>query len=66
MASKGIANILVVAPSFVADCLETIVEIEMDYKHQFVIHGGRNLTLVKSLNDSEEWALAIAEIIQTI
>lgn len=64
-ARKGNANILVVAPSFVADCLETIVEIEMDYKQLFIEHGGYNLTLVKSLNDLDEWASAIAEIIQT-
>ncbi|HEX2934990.1 MAG TPA: ferrochelatase [Bacteroidales bacterium] len=64
-ASKGNANILVVAPSFVADCLETIVEIEMDYKQLFIEHGGRNLTLVKSLNDSDEWASAIVDIITT-
>ncbi len=64
-AKKGNANILVVAPSFVADCLETIVEIEMDYKQLFIQHGGRSLTLVKSLNDWDEWASAIAEIIQT-
>lgn len=65
LASKGKGSILVVAPSFVADCLETIVEIEMDYKHLFIQQGGQNLTLVKSLNDSDEWASAIVEIIQT-
>lgn len=64
-ASMGNANLLVVAPSFVADCLETLVEIEIDYKQLFIQHGGSNLTLVKSLNDSDEWASAIAEIIQT-
>lgn len=64
-AKKGNASILVVATSFVADCLETIVEIEMDYKQLFIQHGGRNLTLVKSLNDSDEWASAIVDIIQT-
>ena len=51
-ASEGIKNILVIPPSFVADCLETIVEIGIDYKELFEDNGGKNLQMVESLNDS--------------
>ena len=48
-------KILVVAPSFVADCLETNVELGIEYKKLFTNNGGRQYTLVESLNDQPEW-----------
>ncbi len=52
---KGKKSILVCAPAFVADCLETIVEIGIEY--QEIIKGveGAKVTLVPSLNDMDEW-----------
>ena len=55
-------RVLVVAPSFVADCLETIIEIGDDYKNLFKQSGGEELILVESLNDNDEWVKAIKEI----
>ena len=63
LAQKGVKRILIVAPAFVADCLETIVEIE-DYKMLFTKHGGGELVLVPGLNDESVWVQAVAEIIQ--
>jgi ferrochelatase len=62
LAQRGLKRILVIAPSFVADCLETIVEIEQDYKLHFISHGGKELTMVHSLNHSPQWADAVVEI----
>ena len=55
LAKRGIKNLLVFSPSFVADCLETIVEIGMEYQHLFRQHGGSELDLVESLNAHEDW-----------
>lgn len=63
LAKNDKSNILVVAPSFVADCLETIVEIESDYRQLFIRNSGKELVMVKSLNDSDVWVEAIGEII---
>ncbi len=63
LAKKGVKKILIVSPAFVADCLETIVELEYEYKELFLENGGEKLTLVKSLNDSDMWVEAITEII---
>ena len=60
---KGKKKILVVAPSFVTDCLETLVEIEQTYKQAFLQMGGEELVLVASLNDTDAWVDALAEII---
>lgn len=64
LAEKGVKRILVVAPAFVADCLETIVEIE-DYNLLFKKHGGEELVLVTSLNDGQEWMQAVTKIIES-
>ena len=62
-AKQGDKNLLVAAPSFVADCLETTVEIGIEYKEMFAKNGGENLQMVESLNDSPAWIDAIEEIL---
>lgn len=57
-------KVLVVSPAFVADCLETTVEIGMDYKDVFLKQGGKELVLVESLNDNDDWAEAVASLIR--
>jgi len=54
-AGEGKKKLLVFSPAFVADCLETIVEIGIDYKKLFLEHGGERLQLVESLNDHPLW-----------
>lgn len=63
LAKSGVKNLLVFSPSFVADCLETTVEIGMEYKEVFKHNGGEKLQLVESLNANEMWVKAIANII---
>jgi len=62
-AKQGNKNILVVAPAFVADCLETTVEIGWEYKEMFIENGGEKLQMVESLNDSPSWIAAMEEIL---
>jgi len=64
LAKEGAKKILVTVPSFVADCLETLVEVEAGYDKLFRKLGGEKLVLVKSLNDSEHWVKAAADIIR--
>lgn len=58
-ATEGYKNILVVSPSFVSDCLETIYDIEFEAAELFQKHGGNKLKLVGSLNDQDIWVNAI-------
>jgi ferrochelatase len=64
LAKQGVKKLLVVAPAFVTDCLETIVEIGYEYELLFKEHGGEKLQLVSSLNDEDYWAEALLEIIE--
>jgi len=60
---KGNKRILAFSPAFVADCLETTIEIAYEYKEEFIEAGGEQLDLVKSLNDDPAWINFIAEMV---
>lgn len=62
---KGNKNLLVFSPAFVADCLETTIEIGYEYKEEFVEAGGERLDLVESLNDDPRWMDAITSIVKS-
>ena len=62
LASGGTRKVLVIAPSFVADCLETIIEIDEEYRNLFKKEGGKEFVMVKSMNDNDEWVKAIIQI----
>ncbi len=62
---EGKKNILVLAPSFVTDCLETIIEIGEDYQKLFKNNGGQTLQLVKGLNAEDIWVDSLTKIINT-
>jgi ferrochelatase len=63
LAQKGVKKVLVTAPAFVADCLETTLELGVEYSKFFSANGGNELTLVESLNADDKWVKALAEII---
>lgn len=58
-------RILVFSPAFVADCLETLVEISVEYQEEFEEMGGEQVDLVASLNDDPDWIEAVEEIIKS-
>lgn len=55
MPEKGIKNLAVVTPAFVADCLETLEEIGMRADEDFKEHGGENFHTIPCLNDNDDW-----------
>ncbi|TVQ16632.1 MAG: ferrochelatase [Bacteroidetes bacterium] len=63
-AEQGIKSLLVVSPSFVTDCLETIVEIGEEYRDIFLENGGEVFNWTQSLNDSEQWAEVLATMVK--
>ena len=64
LAKSGKKNILVFSPAFVADCLETTIEIGEEFKDLFIENGGTKLDLVPSLNSEKRWVKAVADLIQ--
>ena len=63
LAEKGAKRLLVFSPAFVADCLETIIEIGTEYQEEFEKMGGEKADLVPSLNDDPRWIRAVADMV---
>lgn len=58
-------HIAVMTPSFVADCLETIEEVGIDFKKQFEQQSPRHrLTRISCLNDNDEFVEKFCSYIQ--
>lgn len=49
---EGIEHIAVVCPGFVCDCLETLHEIDVEYKEEFFKAGGKSFKYIPCLNSS--------------
>ncbi len=64
LAADGVRDLLVLCPAFVADCLETVEEIQVGENNRFLQSGGRKLTLVPSLNASPVWVNALSDLIK--
>lgn len=62
---KGDKRLLVFCPAFTADCLETTIEISVEYQEEFEEMGGEHIDLVPSLNDNPKWVETIADLIRT-
>ncbi|MCW8803150.1 MAG: ferrochelatase [Ignavibacteriaceae bacterium] len=62
-AKKGAKKLLFFSPAFVADCLETLIEIGVEYQKLFEEHGGEKVQLVESLNDHPMWIDTLKEIV---
>lgn len=64
LAAQGIKNLIVTCPSFVADCLETLEEIGIRAKEQWLKLGGEQFVLIPCMNDHPEWIRAIQSIVK--
>lgn len=60
---KGIKSVLAFSPAFVADCLETTIEVGEEYKELFEEAGGKHWQLVESLNDSPIWIETLVDLV---
>ncbi|WP_316796190.1 ferrochelatase [Pedobacter agri] len=63
LAAEGKKRLLVFSPAFVADCLETLYEITVEYHEEFKTLGGEHVQLVESLNDSPVFIEALAGMV---
>lgn len=64
LAKQGIKRIAIVSPSFVADCLETLEEINIRLRQQWLDLGGEQFDYIPCLNASPLWIDALADLIQ--
>jgi ferrochelatase len=63
LAKEGKKKVLALSPAFVADCLETTLEVGEQYKHDFLDSGGEVWDLVESLNDHPIWIECLKDLV---
>ena len=64
--ATGVRQLLVICPSFVADCLETLEEIGIRGRRTFLDAGGEELTLAPCLTDHPLWLDALEKMINRL
>lgn len=62
---EGAKKILVFSPAFVADCLETLIEIGDEYQDDFEKLGGEKVQLVPSTNDHPRFVDCLEDLIRS-
>jgi ferrochelatase len=62
LAAAGVRSVDVMCPGFVADCLETLEEINIEARAAFVAAGGQDLRYVPCLNAAPRWIDTLADI----
>lgn len=62
LAREGVSRVDVMCPGFTSDCLETLEEIAMEAKHDFLAAGGKEFHYIPCLNEAPDWIAALAEV----
>ena len=63
LAKKGKKRLLVFSPAFVADCIETLDEILVEYADEFKAMGGETVDMVESLNTNPKWIESLRRMV---
>jgi ferrochelatase len=62
LAESGVKSLAVACPGFVADCIETLEEIDIAARETFEENGGKEFALIPCLNDSPEMTQLLTAI----
>ena len=66
LAEEGHKKVLAFSPAFIADCLETTVEVGEEFRDEFIEEGGEEWTLVESLNAHPAWVQCLKKMVLDI
>jgi len=64
LARAGTRRLDVICPGFVADCVETLEEIALEGKQDFLQAGGQEYHYIPALNESPVWIHALADLVE--
>ncbi len=64
LAKEGVRRVQVVCPGFAVDCLETLEEIAVENRDEFIEAGGEQLDYIPCLNDSAPHAALLEGLIR--
>lgn len=66
LAQRGVKRLLVLCPSFTADCLETLEEMGIRGRDDFMKAGGEGYTLVPCVNSDPAWVSGVAGLVRGV
>ena len=61
---RGTKSISIISPSFTIDCLETLEEIAIQFKDDFINAGGEKFNYIPCLNEKKSHVLIIEKLIK--
>ena len=64
LVARGIKAVDVVCPGFSSDCLETLDEIEVEYRNEFIELGGEQFSYIHALNDRDAHIEMMCSLVQ--
>lgn len=62
MGREGAGRVDMLCPGFTSDCLETLEEISMEARQDYLTAGGREFHYIPCLNEAPAWGAGLAEI----
>jgi ferrochelatase len=62
--ARGAKKLAVAMPAFTADCLETLEEIHIRAKRDFLQSGGTEFHPILCLNDDDSWVHGLCSLIE--
>lgn len=64
LAAEGVARVDLICPGFATDCLETLEEIAIEGKHEFLSAGGKQFHYIACLNEAPAFITALADLVE--
>jgi len=64
LAEEGVGRVDVMCPGFTSDCLETLEEISMEAREDFLAAGGSAFHYIPCLNEDPQWIEAMASVVE--
>ena len=64
LAANGNKAVDIICPGFSADCLETLDEIQIEYRNLFMAQGGEQFHYIPALNDSDDHIEMMSALVQ--
>ena len=64
LVARGVKAVDVVCPGFSSDCLETLDEIELEYRNEFLELGGEQFSYIPALNDRDSHIEMMRSLVQ--
>ena len=65
LGQQGVQRVDVICPGFPADCLETLEEIAIEGKKEFLQAGGKDYQYIPCLNERDDWIHALSDLAAT-